>query len=225
MKLTKKQLKEMMREAMGPKSPSDYLKPHLKKHAKYGTDPDRLSTPYDSEGRYVGSRDYGGSYEDYRDNIDSPFFYDHMAQFDEDDSDVDPNEAEAQFVNRALADLEDEGYLTDHGKRGSEGYEFHGRGESDEELGLVDDKGSSQLYERRILRKMILQEMSGTNIKDLDTSGIYRPQGSDINKQIAVELLKSVISDLQNVPERNFEKYIQHLINYQIPNIIRTLES
>jgi len=161
MKLDRKQLRKLIiQEMMGPKSPSDYLKPHLLKHAKHGTHPDRISSPFDQHGNVVGTSDYSGKREDYRDNIDSPFFYDHMEQFDDDDSDVDPNEAEAQFVGRALDDLEDEGYLTDMSKHGSEGYQFHGRDESDEELGLVDDQGKSQLYERSLLKKLILQELS-----------------------------------------------------------------
>ena len=160
MKLNRKLIRKMIiQEMMGPKSVSDYLKPHLRKHAKYGTDPDTISSPYDRHGNLVGTSDYGGSYEDYRDNIDSPFFYDHMKQFDSDDSEVDPNEAEDEFVSRALDDLEQEGDLTDmYGD--SEGYRFDRRGESDEELGLIDDEGESQLFEKKILRKMILKELS-----------------------------------------------------------------
>jgi hypothetical protein len=160
MKLSRKKLRTLiMQEMMGPKSPSDYLKPHMLKHAKHGTDRDPISSPYDAKGRLVGTSDYGGSYQDYRDNVDSPFFRQHMEQF-EDDEDVDPLEVEDQFTRRALEDLEAEGHLTDMDKHGSEGYQFHGRGESDEDLGLVDDKGKSQLYERKELRKMILREMS-----------------------------------------------------------------
>ena len=160
MKLNRRQLRKLiLREMMGPKSPSDMLKPHLKKHGKYGTDRDSISSPYDQYGNVVGTSDYGGSCEDYRDSIDSPFFRKHMEQF-EDDEDVDSIDVEDQFVGRAIDDLEDEGYMTDMSKHGSEGYQFHGRGESDEELGLVDDKGDSKLYEKKQLRKLILQEIS-----------------------------------------------------------------
>ena len=81
---------------------------------------------------------------------------------------------------------------------------------------------------RKLIKKMVLKEMakmSEGDIKDLDTSGIYRPQGSDINRELAIEMLNNVIFDLQNIPEHNFDKYIQHLISYQLPNIIRTLRS
>tara|TARA_B100000282_G_scaffold282065_1_gene244557 strand:- start:177 stop:434 length:258 start_codon:yes stop_codon:yes gene_type:complete len=81
---------------------------------------------------------------------------------------------------------------------------------------------------RKLIKKMVLKEMAkmaDTDIKALDTSGIYRPQGSDINKELAIEMLNTIIFDLQNIPEHNFDKYIQHLISYQLPNIIRTLRS
>jgi len=156
MKLNRKAIRKMiLKEMMGPKSPSDYLKPHLRKHGKHGTDPDTIS--------HYGKgdvSDYSGTYEDYRDNIDSQFYHDHMAQFDADDSDADPNEVDAQFVGRALDDLEQEGDLTNYYDQGSEGYRFDRRDDSDEELGLVDDEGKSQLYERKLLQKMILQELS-----------------------------------------------------------------
>ena len=159
MKLNRKQLRKMIiKEMMGPKSPSDYLKPHLKKHAKYGTDPDTISSPYDQHGNVVGTSDYDGSYEDYKNNINSPMFSDHLDQFNTEDGDS-SIEVEDQFVGRAIEDLEDEGNLVDMADAGSEGYQFQ-RGLSDEELGLVDDEGTSQLYERKMLRKMILQELS-----------------------------------------------------------------
>ena len=156
MKLNREALKKLIiREMMGPKSPSDYLKPHLRKHAKYGTSPDTISQYGSGD-----ASDYSSSYEDYRDNINSPMFSKHLEQFEEEDSDIDPIDAEDYFVGRALDDLSREGDLTDYYDRGSEGYKFNRRYDSDEELGLVDDKGTSQLYERKMLRKMILQELS-----------------------------------------------------------------
>ena len=68
---------------------------------------------------------------------------------------------------------------------------------------------------KKKLRDLILKEQSRA----------YSSKDSDINKELAAEMLKNVIHDLQNVPEHNFDKYIQHLITFQIPNIIRTLES
>lgn len=68
---------------------------------------------------------------------------------------------------------------------------------------------------RKQLRKMVLNEQA----RD------YPTVNSDINKELAIEMLKNVINDLQNVPRENFDRYIQHLISYQIPNIIRTLGS
>ncbi len=67
---------------------------------------------------------------------------------------------------------------------------------------------------RKQLREMILNEQA-------------RPLslGSDINKELAIEMLRNVIVDLQNIPDHNIDKYIQHLISYQLPNIIRTLSS
>ena len=160
MKLNRRSLRKLIiKEMMGPMAPSDYLKPHLKKHGKYGTDRDGISSPYDEFGDVVGTSDYGGRYEDYRDWTDSDLYDDWREQFDAEDSDADPNDIDSQMYGRALDSLEDEGFLTDHGKKGSEGYEFHGRHMSDEELGLVDSKGKSQLYERKMLRKMILKEM------------------------------------------------------------------
>ena len=62
-------------------------------------------------------------------------------------------------------------------------------------------------------------------VQQLEESMPFSSKGSDLNKEVAVEMLKSVITDLQNVPTQNFDKYIQYLINFQLPNIIRTLES
>ena len=67
---------------------------------------------------------------------------------------------------------------------------------------------------RRQLRKLLLKEQS---------DGILS-NSSDINKQLAIEMLENIIRDLQHVPQHNFDKYIQHLINFQIPNIVRTLK-
>ena len=68
--------------------------------------------------------------------------------------------------------------------------------------------------DRRQLKKLIIKEMSVPP----------RSTNSGLNRDLAVEMLKSVINDMQNVPEKNLNKYIQYLINFQIPNIIRTLE-
>ena len=68
---------------------------------------------------------------------------------------------------------------------------------------------------KKTLRKILLKEQANA----------YSSSGADINKELAIEMLKNIISNLQNVPEHNFDKYVQHLIVFQIPNIIRTLES
>tara|TARA_Y100000592_G_C5404580_1_gene284938 strand:- start:400 stop:618 length:219 start_codon:yes stop_codon:yes gene_type:complete len=69
--------------------------------------------------------------------------------------------------------------------------------------------------DRSQLRKMILKEQALA----------HSSSSHDINKKLAVEMLKNIIRDLQNVPDHNFDKYIQHLISFQIPNIIQALES
>ena len=64
------------------------------------------------------------------------------------------------------------------------------------------------------LREMILKEQAK----------VQTSSGPDINKQLAIESLKTVLYDLKNVPDQNFDRYIQYLINYKIPTIIRTLK-
>ena len=162
MKLSRKQLRKLiLQEMMGPKSMSDYLKPHLRKHARDNIDRDTISNPFNQDGDMIGTSDYGGSYADYRDNIDSPMFRKHLEQFEDEESGLDPADAEDYFVSRAMDDLEDEGSITDMARHGSEGYQSHiFPDESDEDLGITDEKGDSQLFERRLLRKLILRELS-----------------------------------------------------------------
>ena len=161
MKLNRKQLRKLIiQEMMGPKSASDYLKPHLRKHARDNVSRDRISNPFSQDGVMIGTSDYGGSYEDYRDNINSPMFRKHLEQFEDEESDIDSIDAEDYFVGRALDDLESEGDIIDMAKHGSEGYQSQiYSDESDKDLEIVDDKGQSQLYERKMLRKMILKAL------------------------------------------------------------------
>ena len=67
---------------------------------------------------------------------------------------------------------------------------------------------------RKQLQEMIIKEMSVPSSSS----------NSDLNRQIGIEMLKTVIRDLQTVPAQNFDRYIQYLITHQIPNIISTLE-
>ena len=67
---------------------------------------------------------------------------------------------------------------------------------------------------KKQLNKMILKEMAMPQSSNNDS----------LNKELAIALLENVINDLQNVPEQNLKRYIAHLIDYQIPNIIRTLK-
>ena len=69
---------------------------------------------------------------------------------------------------------------------------------------------------RKNLRRMILKEIAD----DFDMS-----KSPDSDKQVAAEMLKKIISDLQNVPSHNFDRYVQYLIQHQLPNVISMLES
>ncbi len=69
---------------------------------------------------------------------------------------------------------------------------------------------------RRDLRNMILKEQ--------EHKMKYNLKSADIKRQLAAKELKKVLSDLQNIPDQNFDRYIQYLINYKLPTIIQNLE-